>query len=388
MRRIKTALSYLMVVAVALLASCTEADDAAVNTSNTGSLKVLLTDAPFPSDLVAEVNVVIDQVSIKKEADGTEENEDAGWMILSNEESAFNLLDLQNGAVAVLADFDEFPIGTYKEIRLHIVSAQVVLNDATIHDLKIPSGTSSGLKIKINGGLEVRGGNPAALIVDFDVAQSFLVQGNPDKNGKDITGFKFKPVIRATAQDISGTVEGFVSLEQLDAGVVSEAAAVGVPVIVSDGETDYMAISNENGYYAIIGILPGTYTVSAELEGFKTFAAETTVETNATSTVDILLELPLGEIAGTVTIEGTETAIQGATVEVLVEDVVVASTTTDETGAYWVPNLPEGAYVVQISAAGYLGFSQADVAVVDESTTAVDAALAVEPVEETANEEQ
>ncbi len=383
MRRIKTALSYLMVLAVALLVSCTQ-DDTAVNTSSTGSLKVLLTDAPFPSDLVAEVNVVIDQVSIKKENDESTEEDESGWMILSTETSEFNLLDLQNGAVAVLADIDEIAIGTYKEIRLHIVSAEVVLNDQTVHELTIPSGTSSGLKVKINGGLEVRGGNPAALIVDFDVAQSFLVQGNPEKNGKEITGFKFKPVIRATAEDISGTVEGYVTVEELSEGSVTEVPGAGLQVVVSDGETDYIAMTNENGYYAIIGILPGTYTVSCAADGYTSFETSALVETNVVTAVDIILELPLGSITGVVTDGTTAAAVAGASVEIVNSELVVVATVASaaETGSYEVLNLPVGTYTVNCTADGYDAFSVADVVVVDETVTTEDIALTPATVEE------
>jgi len=386
-RKIKSALVLLTAITLGIISSCTSTDDGiSGNDSTKGSLKILLTDAPFPSDLVAQVNVVIDEVSINKVNDDSSEDDDSGWSVLSSEESSFNLLDLQNGAVAVLADFEEFPIGTYSEIRLHIVSAEVVLTEdagGETYDLKIPSGTSSGLKVKIDGNLEVRGGNAAALIVDFDVAQSFLVQGNPTKNGKEITGFKFKPVIRATAEDISGTVEGYVSVQQLSDGVVSEVPGVGIQVTVTDGTNTYIAISSDNGYYAIIGVLPGEYTVSATADGYKDFSTNTNVETNMVATANVLLELPLGTVTGTVTNVSTAALIQAATVEILNgESTVIATATTNENGVYEAENIPVGTYSVKFTATGYDVLTVADAVVSDATTTTVDAALTATVVSE------
>jgi len=305
-RRMKTALLFLGALTVVFLAACSNNDE--INSSNKGSLKIFLTDAPFPSDDVSEVNIVIDEVSIRKSDDtGTAEDE-SGWMKLPSEKEEFNLLNLQNGAVALLADTSEIAMGTYNEIRLHIVSAEVVLKTGETFDLKIPSGTSSGLKIKINEGLVVRGGNPSALILDFDVSRSFLVQGNPGKQGV-ITGFKFKPVIRATAEDISGTLEGKVATigkSVVDPNQDSTIYLSGAQVMITSSKDTAIAMTNENGYYAVIGLLPDSYKVVGSKEGFvNDTIPSVSVTTNQVTQADLILnpvpvEVPVtgGEPAG------------------------------------------------------------------------------------------
>ena len=390
-RRMKSALVLLTAITLGIFSSCTSTNEDVAGGSNStkGSLKILLTDAPFPSDLVDEVNVVIDEVSIKKVSDDSSEGDESGWSVLTSEESSFNLLDLQNGAVAVLADFEDFPIGTYSEIRLHIVSAEVVLTaeaGGETFDLKIPSGTSSGLKVKINGNLEVRGGNPAALIVDFDVAKSFLVQGNPTKNGKEITGFKFKPVIRATAEDISGTIEGYVSFKDFEGETEVISYKEGTPVEILDGENNVVttAFTEADGFYSVIGLLPSNYKVSCAVDGYHPVIVDAEVKTNEITTVDIeMVQILPGAVTGVVSttqvIEGVETVVPlaGATVKIYdASDVELGSVATIENGSYGFTDLMPGTYKVVCSLAGYNSF-EGSVEVIDATTTTLDISLTV-----------
>lgn len=272
-------------VAVMLMVSCTATDETGNN--DKGSLKILLTDAPFPADEVSEVNVTIDQVSIKQSDDlTTEETDESGFVILSEETTTYNLLDLRNGTVATLANIESIEPGTYTEIRLHIVTAEIVLTDGSIFDLKIPSGSSSGLKIKIDGGLEVRGGNPSALILDFDVSRSFVMKGRNPHNGI-INGFNFKPVIRAVAQDISGSLNGTVT--NADKTVALPNAAV--KIISSDAQDTITALTNEAGYYAVIGLLPDSYKIIASKSEFVNDTVPVAVvEKYNTTVVDFALD--------------------------------------------------------------------------------------------------
>lgn len=283
-RKMKTSWSVLTAIALIVLVSCTAKDDA----DNTrGSLKVLLTDAPFPGDEVSAVNVTIDQVSIKQSDDlTTEETDESGFLILSEETTSYNLLYLRNGTVATLANIESIEPGTYTEIRLHIVSAEIVLTDGSVFDLKIPSGSSSGLKIKIDGGLEVRGGNPSALILDFDVSRSFVVKGRNPHTGI-INGFNFKPVIRAVAEDISGSLAGTVT--NADKTIALPNAEV---KIINPATQDTMtALTNESGYYAVIGLLPDSYKVIASKSEFVNDTVPVAVvEKYNTTVVDFALE--------------------------------------------------------------------------------------------------
>ena len=68
------------------------------------------------------------------------------------------LLELQGVTTAVLANL-EIPSDTYREIRIIVESASVVLVDGytfddgtTESDLSIPSGAQTGLKLKLRSG--------------------------------------------------------------------------------------------------------------------------------------------------------------------------------------------------------------------------------------------
>lgn len=83
-----------------------------------------------------------------------------------------------------------------------------------------------------------------------------------------------------------------------------------------------------------------------------------------------------GAIAGHVTDAGTNAAIPGATVAISGG----ASTTTDGSGAYTLPNLTQGGYTVTASAAGHTASAPANVTVTSGATTTQDFALAATPV--------
>lgn len=156
-----------------------------VGPDETGRFTVLLTDAPFPFDLVKEANVTIGRVDVVT---------DAEVATILEEERTFNLLDLRDGVTAVLAE-EELPAGSIAQIRLIVTDAEVVLDDAsmTTFDLFIPSGAQSGLKIVL--GAFVDAGAETIVTLDFDVEDSFIVQGNPNTPA-GIRGFLFKPVVR------------------------------------------------------------------------------------------------------------------------------------------------------------------------------------------------
>lgn len=282
----KTKLKTMSVLLFALIAgaftACTE--DEGLNNRAKGTVSVLLTDAPFPVDMVAEVNILIDRISIRKDED-PEVKDTSQFFLISEETQELNLLDLRNGITAQIGEA-ELEAGVYDQIRLHIVEANIVLNDdeQTVFDLKIPSGTSSGLKINIVNGLEVTGGSMNTLILDFDVSNSFVVQGNV-KSPKGIKGFIFKPVIRATAEDISGSIEGVVTTGEANTLLPN------IPVqILQSGEVISTAITGENGYYAIIGLLPGEYEIRSAAEGYQVFEqSDVSVAEKQATVVDIHL---------------------------------------------------------------------------------------------------
>lgn len=115
-------------------------------------------------------------------------------MTVSQDTQAFNLLELRNGVTAPLGEV-EVPEGTYEQIRLIVAEdASVVMKDGTTYDLKVPSGTETGIKV-LTGGMKVDSETLTSITLDFAVDESFVVKGNPNSPA-GIKGFNFKPVIK------------------------------------------------------------------------------------------------------------------------------------------------------------------------------------------------
>lgn len=162
--------------------------------SSTGTLRLHLTDAPFPYDLATAANVTIDRVEIVPDTDGDDaEDEEGSPTVLSEEEQEFNLLELQDGVTALLAE-TELEAGSYTQLRLIVSEASVVFEDKIRFELKVPSGAQTGIKILLPD-FEVEEDGVTELTLDFDVDESFVVQGNPSTE-TGIKGFLFKPVVK------------------------------------------------------------------------------------------------------------------------------------------------------------------------------------------------
>lgn len=161
--------------------------------NGSGTIRVLMTDAPI--DNVAEAHVTIRRVELVGEA---------GIVVLSDEDQEFDLLELQNGLTTDLA-FEEVPSGEYHQLRIIVAEeATLVFKDGSTTMLKIPSGAQTGIKINLPE-FEIDGDADAAeILVDFDASKSFVKAG---ASGKWI----FKPVIHAERIAVNG--------EELDDGI-------------------------------------------------------------------------------------------------------------------------------------------------------------------------
>ena len=293
---------FYMVLAVVLFVSC-EDENAGANLEEQqmGQLTLRLTDAPFPFDLVAEANVTIFKVEAKlqdddddddeeedessedssddmdstDDSDSTDddsmddededEDEDSSFVVLMEEEVRVNLLELTNGTTQQLADL-EVPAGRYKEIRVFVKDAEVVLTDGSTFDLSVPSGSSSGIKLKLSPAVVVDGAIPTDLLLDFDVSRSFVPQGN-SMTLEGITGFIFKPVIKVSVDRETGSLLGKVATLAGEAEVPVHGAEI---TIIAGDTINTTAFSDLDGSYKIMGLSPGMYKALAAKEGYVT----------------------------------------------------------------------------------------------------------------------
>ena len=263
-------LSITIITLSTLMMSCSDDNEVA---SDYGKLSVKLTDAPFPHDLVAEANVTIFKVDARYKGDINLDDEmidststtvetdgDNPFIVLMEDEVQVNLLELTNGVTKNLADID-VPVGTYDLIRVYVEGINVVLKDGTTYDLKVPSGSQSGIKIFIKPGLNVSGGLTSDLLLDFDVSRSFVAKGGT----QNITGFNFKPVIKASNMSTAGTLAGIVTELQEETLLGVEGAQIAVFVADTLNTTTF---SDVDGSYMLMGLDAGSYTVEVEKEGY------------------------------------------------------------------------------------------------------------------------
>jgi len=252
-----------LVLGMFLMIACNNNDTPGITDGN-GKVNILLTDAPFPVDLVSQTIVTIDKIEIRKQGNDTT---DASFITLMEESADFDLLTLSNGITAELASV-ELETGTYDQIRMHVTDSKVILTDGTEYDLKIPSGSSSGLKIKIEPEINISSGQTFDVLLDFDVSKSFVAKGN--WKGGNINGFNFKPVVRCVLLDMAGRIEGTV----VDtSNVALESTAVNLWMEVDSLASDSLlttAFTDADGYYRLIGIPEGTYYMTAQLDSFLT----------------------------------------------------------------------------------------------------------------------
>lgn len=243
---------FLSIIVVSLLFSCSDS-----SSSGTGRISIQLTDAPFPSELVTEANVTIDKIEIRR----SDDSQGSPFVTLSEEVHSLNLLDLTNGVTETLVDM-EIQEGSYNLIRLHVDEASVLLSDGTKYDLTVPSGDQTGIKIFIDPSIDVVGGLSADLILDFDVSQSFVVQGDPSSL-EGINGFIFKPTIKAANLSTSGSLVGTIT-----DGSEQTIEGASVSVYLSD-ELHTTTLSDATGEYAVLGLPAGTCDMVVEFQGYS-----------------------------------------------------------------------------------------------------------------------
>lgn len=171
----KIIVSVLAFAAITIsLIACQKENDA----DGSSTLHVRLTDAPTHFD---EVNVDIREVKVKFSNDSSGST---GWVTLNTFPGIYNLLALQNGVDTLLAT-GAFPFRVVKEIRFVLGPNNTIMDAGIIYPLTIPSGSESGLKIKVDKKLQE---TLETIVIDFDAALSVKQEGNGD--------YKLRPVLK------------------------------------------------------------------------------------------------------------------------------------------------------------------------------------------------
>lgn len=260
---------FLIIMAAAIVALITACNKSEDTTPGMGRLVIKVTDAPFPMDLIESATVTISKVEIRKVGD--EDPDGNPFILLTDVPETFNLLELRNGVVAELLDM-EIPAGEYDMIRLYVTDAGLKLITGMEFNVKVPSGSQSGLKLIVDPPLVVTEGITEELLIDFDLSRTFELLGNPITPA-GIRGFILKPVIRVVNLSTAGRIEGVVT-DKSSTKLKDAAVWLMQDTVITTAHT------GADGKYAIIGVPEGTYSMFSTRTGYDTVRYES-VKVNA-----------------------------------------------------------------------------------------------------------
>jgi hypothetical protein len=212
--------------------SCTK--DSTAPTSELGAIKIYLVDSPAAYEAV---NIVVNSVEVHKSDIG---GSDSGWVVINDQPTMYNLLELRNGVTAVLGDA-ELHSGHYTQLRLIIDQGSHVIVDGTTFDLYIPSADTSGFKF--THAFTIEENKVYELTADFEVKRSVFLTGN--------TRYTLQPTLRLVPKVISGTISGNV--------FPLDAQSIVWTVVDSDS---VFAYPDESGYFQLMAIPEGQYDVN------------------------------------------------------------------------------------------------------------------------------
>ncbi len=166
-------------------------------------VKIQLTDAP--SDIIETAEVWISQVYLQgggEDDDSTSEG--TGRVELFNDsENPFyvDLLTLRDGITADLTPEVPVDVGLYQGLRFIVDSTRVTLIEGVSFEdgsqsatLFVPSGSQSGIKVKLDDILETAEDQTTTIVVDFDVDANFVIQGTQGPEG--VRRILFTPVLK------------------------------------------------------------------------------------------------------------------------------------------------------------------------------------------------
>lgn len=236
--------SWKLGVAAALMGALS----ACGSSNDPGAIRVRLVDAP--GDYQA-LHLDVRRVEIHGES--------GGWIVLGTPNLQVDLLTLTGGVSATLVDGATIPAGRYTQMRLVLGPRNTVtLADGSVHDLTVPSGQQSGVKLTVN--FEVAPNATRDVLVDLDAHRSVFVHE---------TGASEKLILRPTVRAVDVLATGAITGRLTDAasgaglpGVLVTAqalSAAGEPTIVR------AALTGADGSY-VLDLLDagGTYHVVSQ----------------------------------------------------------------------------------------------------------------------------
>ena len=223
----------LSVLSIFVLIGCSDQTTNVDPVDQNGRLKMYLIDSPAALDSVI---ICVTRVEVHKAGNDST----SGWFVINDSTRYFDLLQLTNGASAILGD-TSLTAGQYTQIRLFIGDGSYVIDQGIKHFLEVPSGSQSGLKLIHQ--FTIESNKLYELLLDFNVEKSIVITGNGQ--------YKLKPTIKVTPVVISGSISGQV--------LPLDAQPTIWTVYGIDTITTYTDLQ---GHFKLMGLLQGLYDVN------------------------------------------------------------------------------------------------------------------------------
>ncbi|MFO7732180.1 MAG: DUF4382 domain-containing protein [Candidatus Aminicenantes bacterium] len=352
MRNLKLALKGLVALPIVGLIAC------GIGGSDSGQLSLSLTDAA--TDLYDAVYITVKQIDVHRADEGEEM-----WQTIATPGRTYNLLELVNGVREQLALVD-LTAGHYSQLRLylgdmpddranilsrpHPFPNYVIDSEQAYHELKIPSGYQSG--VKIVHAFTIGESGTTELILDFSASESVVIAG---RSGQYLLKPTIKVLTESEASIVSGTVTQAADEAVVEGAIVSaQVYDAGAADIKDQVAVKASTVSDETGGFKMF-IAPGAYNIVAAKMDYATAAAALTTEAGMTYTQDFALAAAeKGAVGGEVTIAGAtdetfvtisfrqEVTLPDGTTKVMIE---VLSVNVANGGEYEI-ELPVGDYSV------------------------------------------
>jgi hypothetical protein len=244
----------------------------------------------------------------------------------------------------------------------------VIDNDDDIHELKVPSGYQSGIKLVRE--FEIVAGLTVDLVLDFDASASVVKAG---KSGK----YLLKPTIKVIDTVNNAILNGTVSevIEEQQAGLAKASVSAQIYTANPDDAKDQVSVYtstltaedddiNNAGEY-LMYLHPGTYNIVAYKDGYIAKCANISVSFGDVITQNFELSTADAIVSVVVNVSGVPEGEQSATISFRQEQgctdedgnivdgqVIEVDNLNVVNGDGYTINLPEGIYSVISSTDG------------------------------------
>ena len=197
MKILKTLIAALIVMTGFVFTSC---DDKNNEMNGTGTASFEATDAAVDAENISGVYLSVDELQVIS-------NGEVKNSITFEEPEVFDIMAYQNGQTKLMGE-TELDAGAYDDVRLILTStaqAWVEFTDNTTQEITVPSGSTSGYKIK--GDFEVLANGVSEVVLDVDLRKALVQEGNGD--------YKLRPTARLISKAESGTIQGSVDMSNM-----------------------------------------------------------------------------------------------------------------------------------------------------------------------------